>query len=382
MDDQKINALRDSGPEGVKPGIDCGTDPANLAVVGKLQAIPGTGKVPDLVQAGSLIAKADDFREMGHSGGAKQLPGEMSRPRLEDAGVGASGTSGDFLDDNFGGRSRIVLSSRGGVLSFGTDALMEIIFLGTGTSQGVPMIACDCEICLSPDPRDKRTRTSVHVVMDGYHVQVDAAQEFRLQCLANSIDQIDLVLLTHGHADHILGMDDLRRFCDMRGGENLPVYSTPEGMKRVQAIYPYAILDRPLVPGYPAFQLREMPEVLEVPGGIIRSVRLPHGSVEVLGLVFEERSSGRKFTYYTDCKRVEGKQREMARGSDVVVLDALRQNPHPSHMNIEEAIEAALAIAAPRTFFTHLTHTVQHKVYEQTLPPGIFLAHDGLRIEL
>jgi len=244
------------------------------------------------------------------------------------------------------------------------------------------MIACQCEVCRSTDPRDNRTRTSVHVVMDGCHVQVDAAQEFRLQCLQNDIRWIDLFILTHGHADHVLGMDDLRRFCDLRGGDNLPVYTTSEGIVRLQSIYPYAILDKPLVRGYPAFQLHEMPEVLETAGGTICSTGLPHGSLEVLGLVFTEKSSGRKVTYFTDCKRVSPAQREMARGSDLVVLDALRPEPHPSHMNIEEAIETALDIGAPQTYFTHLTHTVQHKVYERTLPPGIALAHDGLRVEL
>lgn len=244
------------------------------------------------------------------------------------------------------------------------------------------MIACECAICRSDDPRDSRTRTSVHVVMDGFHVQVDAAQEFRQQCVANDINWTDLFILTHGHADHILGMDDLRRFCDLLGGEALPVYSTADGLERVKTIYPYAVRDRAAVSGYPAFRLAEMPALLETPGGTIRSTRLPHGSIEVLGLLFEEKSSGKKFAYYTDCKRVGPEQREMARGADVVVLDALRQSPHPSHMNIEEATETALDIDAPCTYFTHLTHTVEHKAFETLLPPKVFLAHDGLRVTL
>lgn len=240
------------------------------------------------------------------------------------------------------------------------------------------MIGCECDVCRSTNPRNNRTRTSVHVVMDGVHIQVDAAQEFRLQCLANDIRQVDFVILTHGHADHILGMDDLRRFCDLRGGENLPVYSTPDGLVRVADIYPYAILDRPLVRGYPAFQLCEMPDRLETEGGSIRSVLLPHGAMQVLGLIFEEKSSGKQFTYYTDCKLVGQEQRDLARGSEVVVLDALRPEPHPSHMNIEEAVETALDIGAPRTFFTHLTHAVEQGAWEEKLPPGIFPAYDGL----
>src|SRR6266550_3116266 len=123
---------------------------------------------------------------------------------------------------------------------------MEVTFLGTGTSQGVPMIACDCAVCASPDPRNKRTRASIHVVMDGLHVQVDAVPEFRLQCLRDNIRWIDFFILTHGHADHVAGMDDLRRFCDLLGGQALTVYSTAEGMGRVIAMYPYAMAERPI----------------------------------------------------------------------------------------------------------------------------------------
>jgi phosphoribosyl 1,2-cyclic phosphate phosphodiesterase len=257
---------------------------------------------------------------------------------------------------------------------------MEIVFLGTGTSQGVPMIACDCRVCRSADPRDRRTRTSIHVVMDGLHVQVDAAQEFRLQCLANGIARIDLFVLTHGHSDHITGMDDLRRFCDLRGGTALPVWTTEEGSARLCAMFPYAIGERPMHVGYPAFQPQLLPAVMELPQGTIRSTRLPHGSVEVLGLVFEERSTGAKFTYYTDCKVVGPAQRALARGSQVVVLDGLRPDPHPTHMCIAEAVETAQSIGAPQTFLTHLTHAISHAHDEAALPAGIALAYDGLRL--
>lgn len=244
------------------------------------------------------------------------------------------------------------------------------------------MIACDCKVCRSSDPRDKRTRASIHVVMDGFHVQIDAAQEHRIQCLANGINRADIVILTHGHADHILGMDDMRRFCDGRGGISLPVYSTPAALARVRQIYPYAILDRPLVSGYPAFDLREMPEALDVDGGRIFSTLLPHGSVQVLGLIFEERSSGKRFAYYTDCKEVGPHQRKLARTAEAVALDALRPTPHPSHMSIDEAIATALDIGAPRTYFTHMTHAISHAEYEKKLPSSIELAYDGRRLLL
>lgn len=259
---------------------------------------------------------------------------------------------------------------------------MEVIFLGTGTSQGVPMIACDCAVCTSTDLRNHRTRASIHVVMDGLHIQVDAAPEFRLQCLREKISWVDLFILTHGHADHVVGMDDLRRFCDLLGGNALTVYTTDEGMSRVLSIYPYTIMERPVVRGYAAFKLEIMSETLELPQGTIQSTLLPHGGVNTLGLIFTERSSGRKFVYYTDCKRVPRDAVALAKGADVVVLDGLRPLPHPSHMSIPEAVEMAQEIAAPLTYLTHITHLSEHTAAEADLPPSIRLAHDGLRLVL
>ncbi len=259
---------------------------------------------------------------------------------------------------------------------------MEVIFLGTGTSQGVPMIACDCAVCTSKDPRNQRTRASIHVVMDGLHIQVDAAPEFRLQCLREKITWVDLFILTHGHADHVAGMDDLRRFCDLHGGTALTIYTTEEGMGRVLSIYPYAIMERPIVKGYAAFKLQAMPEVLDLPQGTITSTLLPHGGVNTLGLIFVERSSGRKLVYYTDCKRVPREAVALARGADVVVLDGLRPQPHPSHMTIDEAVAVAQEIGAPASYLTHLTHLSDHGETDRQLPSGISLAYDGLRLSI
>lgn len=259
---------------------------------------------------------------------------------------------------------------------------MEVIFLGTGTSQGVPMIACDCAVCTSADARNRRTRASIHVVMDGLHIQVDAAPEFRLQCLREKITWVDFFILTHGHADHVVGMDDLRRFCDLHGGNALTIYTTDEGMSRVLSIYPYAIMERPIVKGYAAFKLEAMPEVLDLPQGTITSTLLPHGGVNTLGLVFVERSSGRKFVYYTDCKRVPREAVALARGADVVVLDGLRPQVHPSHMTIDEAVAVAQEIGAPASYLTHLTHLSDHVQTCRQLPAGISLAYDGLRLSV
>lgn len=260
---------------------------------------------------------------------------------------------------------------------------MEIVFLGSGTSHGVPMLACDCDVCRSTDPRDQRTRASVHVVMNGLRIQVDAAPEFRLQALRERLPSIDLFILTHGHADHILGMDDLRRYCDGHPEGALPVYCSEEGEGRIRAIYPYAMAERGVVPdGYARFDLRRMPARLELPQGTIESTPLPHGRVETLGLVFTERGSGARFAYYTDCKRVTPAARDLARGADLLVLDGLRPTPHPTHLCIPEAKAEAVIIGAKLTFLTHLTHAVRQGDEQELKPEVDGFVYDGWQINL
>jgi phosphoribosyl 1,2-cyclic phosphate phosphodiesterase len=160
------------------------------------------------------------------------------------------------------------------------------------------------------------------------------------------------------------------------------VYSTPEGLERVKEIYPYAIGERPVYRGYPAFVLREMPPVLDLGVGTVAATLLPHGDMRVLGLVFEERATGAKFVYYTDCKEVGAEARALAAGAQVVVLDGLRPETHRTHMSIGEAVEVARQIRSPMTYLTHLTHAVDHPVVEATLPASVRLAWDGLRLSL
>ena len=260
---------------------------------------------------------------------------------------------------------------------------MDITFLGTGTSQGVPMIAqVESECCDLDDSRNWRSRTSAHVRMAGLALQIDAAPEFRLQCIQNRIEWIDHFFLTHGHADHIMGMDDLRRFIDLRDGKALPVYSNAEGLERVAAIFPYAIRPKPEFKGYPAFELMPMPDELKLPGGTVRFTPLPHGRFEVMGLVFTESATGKRLAYYTDCKRLTPEAIALAENADVVVLDALRPMPHPTHMTVYEAIEAATRLAAKKTFFTHMTFMIDHERDGASLPEGMAFAYDGLRVEL
>ncbi len=260
---------------------------------------------------------------------------------------------------------------------------MKVTFLGTGTSQGVPVINQTEDYGIDFDnPKNWRMRSSIHVKLGETHIQVDASPDFRWQCLRNSISAVDIFILTHSHADHIMGMDDLRRFCTLHGGAALPVYSTELGLRRIREIYDYAILDKASVSGYPAFSLEKMPSILTVPGGKIYSCLLPHGDLETLGLVFEEDATGKKFVYFTDCKSITTEAQILAAGAEVVVLDGLREKPHYSHMSINEACETAQKMNAPITLLTHINYDVDHAKTSAKLPPKVAIAYDGLSFEL
>ena len=258
---------------------------------------------------------------------------------------------------------------------------MKIIFMGTGTSQGVPIIGKKRGSLDLSNPKNWRNRSCAHVEVAGMKIQIDAGPEFRIQCLANNISSADIFILTHGHADHIAGMDDLRRFCDNMPGNVLPVYSNEYGLERISAMFPYALGDKPASPGYPCFKLKKMPAELHFENGVkILSDELPHGPVKTLGIAIE--GEGKRLAYYTDCHRLTPRAVEMAKGADIAVLDCLKIAPHPSHMNLEAALETAKLLEAKTTYFTHMTSHIDYGVYEPKLPPRVHFAYDGLSVEI
>ncbi|OHE74191.1 MAG: MBL fold metallo-hydrolase [Verrucomicrobia bacterium GWC2_42_7] len=258
---------------------------------------------------------------------------------------------------------------------------MKLTVLGCGTSEGVPLLIHPNDGLDLNNSKNWRTRSSIHVEIEDLHIQVDVGPDFRGQCLANKITKMDAVFLTHGHADHILGMDDLRRFCTVLG-KPLPVYGNQDTLQRVREVFPYAVAETPAAPGYPCFGLIEMPSQLKLPQCTIQSVVLPHGPCKVLGFVFTESVSGKKIAYYCDCKQVTQDAFRLAKNADVVILDGLRPHSHESHMTLAEAIDVATELNAKQSFITHMSFFIDYKKHSQSMPPHIHLAYDGLVVNL
>jgi phosphoribosyl 1,2-cyclic phosphate phosphodiesterase len=253
---------------------------------------------------------------------------------------------------------------------------MRLIVLGSGTSFGVPQIGCSCRVCTSSDPRDRRTRVAAVVEgRSGGRVLIDTPPELRLQLVAAGVDAVDAALYTHDHADHVHGIDDLRAVSVRRG--RLPVYAAPDVLARLGERFPY-IFDEsvPRDPATPRPALERIPlmdgQAVTVAGISVLPLECDHGGTRVFGYRLDALG------YLTDVKAVSDDVVARLRGVRLLVLNALFDEPHPSHLSIAEAVEVARAVGAPRTLFTHLTHRFTHVELAARLPEGIEPAYDGL----
>lgn len=252
---------------------------------------------------------------------------------------------------------------------------IRLTILGSGTSHGVPMIACDCAVCTSPDPRDRRMRCSAVFSFDGGSILVDTSPELRLQCIANSVSRVDAVLYTHHHADHVTGLDDLRRFNWLQKCA-LPLYANPRTLTRLREMFDYAFEHDPQYPSAkPELLPRDITGSLRIGDREVIPIPYMHGPLPVLGFRIGA------VAYCPDCSFIPDESRRLLRDLDVLVIDALRRRPHPTHFNLEQAVEEARRIGAARTFFTHIAHELHHAPTNAELPPGMQLAYDGLVIQ-
>ncbi|GAA4303145.1 MBL fold metallo-hydrolase [Compostibacter hankyongensis] len=253
---------------------------------------------------------------------------------------------------------------------------MKITFLGTGTSQGVPMIACNCRVCTSADPRDKRLRSSILLSAGEQHIVVDTTPDFRYQMLRAQVKHLEAILITHAHKDHIAGMDDVRAFNYFQQ-RPMDIYASAASQEAIRREFYYAFAAEKYQ-GVPEIRLHTIDEeTFQVDGLEILPVPVKHHKMPVLGFRIGD------FTYITDANYIGAEEKEKIRGSRILVLNALRQEPHISHFALSEAIALSDELGVPETYFTHISHQMgRHAEIDETLPPGKHLAYDGLELKV
>ncbi len=258
-------------------------------------------------------------------------------------------------------------------------APLKITVLGSGTSMGVPTLGCSCRVCKSNDPHDKRLRPSLLLSRGGQNVVIDTTPDFRQQALRVGLQRLDAILLTHGHADHILGFDDIRPF-NIRQRSALPVYSNEETFRIIRRVFAYVFDDKPTLSTVPSVTLNAIQRPLELLGIPFVPVPLLHGDMEVLGFRFGRAA------YLTDFSRIPDSSMAMLKGLDELVLDALRNIPHPMHQTVEQALALIQQLQPRRAWFTHIAHDLPHAATNERLAkmgyPQVQLAYDGLEFEL
>ncbi len=253
---------------------------------------------------------------------------------------------------------------------------MKITFLGTGTSQGIPVIGCDDEVCLSSDTKDKRLRSSILIAWGEYTYVIDCGPDFRQQMLAAKVHHIDGVIFTHYHADHTAGLDDIRPFSQSKG--EVPFYAKNDVIANLKERFNYIFTTQNKYLGAPSVKLHTIDNKLFKLGGLtIIPIEIEHGKLKILGFRFD------KFAYITDAKFISTNEKEKLKDLDVLVINSLRIDSHPTHLNLQEAIDFIAEIKPKKAYLTHISHKLGfHKEVSKSLPEHVYLAYDGLKIEI
>lgn len=252
---------------------------------------------------------------------------------------------------------------------------LQITFLGTGTSHGVPVIACDCEVCKSDNSKNKRMRTSIHIKSEEYNLLVDTPPEMRLELINNNIKHVDSVLMTHAHADHIMGFDDIRALNWFQGKE-MPVYGDHKTLKHIQRVFPYIFSDENPGGGVPQVILKEIEKELTFKDLEVKAVPIYHGDNKILAYRINN------FAYLTDCSKIPDSSLKLLEGIEYAAVDALRFEEHPTHMSVDQAVELVNQLNLKHGYLTHISHRLDHQKLNDYLPENVSAAYDGLVINI
>ena len=255
---------------------------------------------------------------------------------------------------------------------------MRVTFLGTGTSVGVPMIGCHCEVCLSDDPRDNRLRTGLLVEHEDRRLVVDISPDFRQQALRERIDRIDALLITHCHADHAYGLDDIRPINFKHGP--VPVFASEITWQGLRRVFNYIFQSGHIGGGVAQVVPHTIEGEFEAAGLRVTPVPVIHGRLEVTGFRFSD--GRREMAFITDCNLIPDESLDKLRELDLLIIDALRFKPHSTHLHVEQSLAYIAELQPRRALLTHASHDIKHSVVSARLPEGVDLAHDGLRVEL
>lgn len=258
---------------------------------------------------------------------------------------------------------------------------MKLTLLGTGTSVGVPMIGCTCATCQSDDPRDQRLRTGLLVEHAGQRVLVDISADFRQQALRHGIDKLDALLITHCHADHVFGLDDIRPL-NFKHGE-VPLYASARTWRDLRRVFYYIFERTPAgAPhgGLPQLAPHEIEGPFETCGLSVVPIPVIHGRGEVTAFRFS--AAGQAAAFVTDCNEISAASLDQLRDLDLLIIDALGLKPHPTHLHLEQTLAYIAAVKPRRALLTHVGHQIKYAEWSQRLPPGVELAYDGLQVKL